>query len=120
MELKDCYKFTIASDKSKVGKELMSLVYVYVLEKHAGSMLPPQAIRIVCMCHRDPTTLGDISKLINWKKLFTLCSFNLCVMSLGSPGPCTSMEPVLWAALHVWLKCLHALPVSPCASFALS
>ena len=119
VEFKDCYKFTIASDKSKVGKELMSLVYLYALEKHAGSMLPPQAIILACRGHRDHTTLRRISKLIG-RGCSPLCSSNVCVMSLGFPGPCTSLNPVLWGALYVWLKCLPAPPFSPCACCALS
>ena len=43
VEFADCFKFSIATDKSKVGTELMSLVYLYNSEKHAGVMLPPQA-----------------------------------------------------------------------------
>lgn len=42
VEFQDCFKFTIAMDKSKVGKELVSLVYLYCGEKHLGTMLPPQ------------------------------------------------------------------------------
>ena len=46
VEFQDCFKFTIAMDKSKVGKELMTLVYLYCSEKHLGSMLPPQAAQV--------------------------------------------------------------------------
>lgn len=45
-EFAEVYKVTLVVDKSKVGKELMTLPYLYSLEKHLGAMLPPQVVSI--------------------------------------------------------------------------
>ena len=42
VEFADVRKITVASDKSKVGIEAMTLLYIYSLDKHMGVMAPPQ------------------------------------------------------------------------------
>ena len=44
VECNGFHKVTFVTDKSKVGKELMTLPYVYILEKHVGAVLPMQVL----------------------------------------------------------------------------
>ena len=116
VEFQDCFKFTIAQDKSKVGQELMNLSYLYVLEKHAGVMLPPQAFGNTAIAHITarqaagwPWMPGCRSPCLFMVRLLMFPTGETCSDMVECDCPCTSRPaPILtfWIVLYVYFSFL--------------